>query len=52
MIDKMRRCEDRDEDGHRCNKHLYHARETKGGKLELPKDPEAQLHSAFGKRWS
>jgi hypothetical protein len=50
VIDKLRRCEARDQDGHRCNKHVLHATEVKG-KLELPKDPAAQLHSAFKRTW-
>ena len=52
MTDKLRRCEARDDRGHRCRKHLFHLREvpTERG-VELPAE-EGAKHRAFGKEWA
>ena len=52
MSDKLRRCEARDKDGHRCSKHLFHLIEvpTERG-VELQAD-EGAIHRAFGKEWT
>lgn len=52
-MDKLRRCEARDKDGHRCKKHLLHLREVPTGRgVELPPESEGDKHTAFGRQWS
>ena len=51
-MDKLRRCEARDTNGHRCKRHLNHVvevRESETG-LALP-DGTDDKHRAFGKEW-
>lgn len=51
-MDKLRRCVERDKNGHRCKKHLFHLREVATGNgVELPAESEGQKHRAFGKEW-
>ena len=48
-MDKLRRCEARDKDGHRCRKHVLHLREIASGRgVELPAELTAG-HRAFGR---
>jgi len=52
MTDKLRRCEARDRDGHRCRKHVFHLREIPTGRgTEMPADDEGAKHRAFGREW-
>lgn len=51
-MDKLRRCEARDKNGHRCRKHVMHLRETNSEHgVELPAESEGGKHRAFGKEW-